>query len=735
MNTYTIDHIHKQFSCPSGAGISKVIGKIPLSRLFIAFTASLILIGCGSSGSDAPTAIQGETNTPVEQTDASQEQAGTPDEQGETNTPVEQTDTSQEQAGTPDEQGETNTPVEQTDTSQEQTGTPDEQGETNTPLEQTDASQEQVDTPDEQAETPVNTDLPPATEQLPSAVQPVLDITAIKTFRFSWEDVALATSYRLLENADGISGFTQVGQDIQPGVETTDLFVALYKRTNASYVIQSCNTAGCVDSNPLFVNGTLSEAIGYIKASNTGAGDMFGRSVALSADGNTLAVGAFEESSSATGVNGDQTDNLAGFSGAVYVFARSGPVWEQQAYIKASNTDAIDRFGRSVSLSADGNMLAVGATDERSSATGINGDQFDNSAFRAGAVYVFTRSGSLWEQQAYVKASNTEVDDLFGLALSLSADGNTLAVGAIREDSSATGINGDQADNSTPDAGAVYVFTRNGSLWEQQAYIKASNTDEFDGFGARVSLSEDGNTLAVRAFNEFSSATGINGDQTDNQATTAGAVYVFARSGSVWEQQAYIKASNTDELDRFGSGVTLSADGNTLAVGATGEDSSATGINGNQADNTFAEGSGAVYVFTRSGSVWEQQAYIKASNTDGGDTFGISISLSANGNTLAVGASNERSGATGINGDQNENLAPSAGGVYVFRRMGSLWEQQAYVKASNTDAGDFFGDEVSLSADGNTLAVGARNETSGATGINGDQADNSVDIAGAVYLY
>ena len=84
---------------------------------------------------------------------------------------------------------------------------------------------------------------------------------------------------------------------------------------------------------------------------------------------------------------------------------------------------------------------------------------------------------------------------------------------------------------------------------------------------------------------------------------------------------------------------------------------------------------------------------------------------------------------------RDSNLAPSAGAVYVFRRMGSLWGQQAYIKASNTDADDFFGDEVSLSADGNTLAVGARNETSGATGINGDQADNSVDIAGAVYLY
>ena len=664
MNTNTIDHIHKQFSCPSGAGVSKVIGKNPLSRLFIALAASLILIGCGSSDSDEPTVNQGVTNPPLEQTDTSQEQA---------------------------------------------------------------------DTPDEQAETTGNTDLPPATEQLPSAVQPVLDITAIKTFRFSWEDVALATSYRLLENADGISGFTQVGPDIQAGVETTDLIATLYKRTNASYVIQSCNAAGCVDSDPLFVSGTLAEAIGYIKASNTDAFDSFGNSVSLSADGNTLAVGAFDEDSSVTGINGDQNDNSVRSAGAVYVFARNGSLWEQQAYIKASNPDAFDSFGGSVSLSADGNTLAVGATDEGSSATGINGDQNDNSAPSAGAVYVFRRMGSLWGQQAYIKASNTDMRDFFGFSISLSADGNTLAVGAFDEASSATGTNGDQTDNSAIGAGAVYVFARNGSLWEQQAYIKASNTDASDSFGRSVSLSADGNTLAVEAL-EDSSATGINGDQTDNSVINAGAVYVFVRNGSLWEQQAYIKASNTDVFDRFGRSVSLSADGNTLAAGAFNESSGATGINGDQNDNAAVD-AGAVYVFRRMGSLWEQQAYIKASNTDGSDIFGISISLSADGNTMAVGAFSESSSATGINGDQTDNSAIGAGAVYGFARNGSLWEQQAYIKASNTDGSDNFGTSISLSADGNTMAVGAFNESSTATGINGDQTDNSVFAAGAVYLY
>ncbi len=203
-------------------------------------------------------------------------------------------------------------------------------------------------------------------------------------------------------------------------------------------------------------------------------------------------------------------------------------------------------------------------------------------------------------------------------------------------------------------------------------------------------------------------------------------MYVFTRSGATWTQQAYIKASNTGVNDQFGFSVALSAD--TLAVGAKREDSNATGINGNQTDNSTAD-SGAVYVFTRSGTTWTQQAYIKASNTDLDDSFGDSVALE--GDTLAVGANEEDSNATGINGNQADNSAANSGAVYVFTRSGTTWTQQAFIKASNTDALDNFG-QTALS--GNTLAVGASLEDSIATGINGNQADNSTADSGAVYI-
>ncbi|OGA88286.1 MAG: hypothetical protein A2Z90_23140 [Burkholderiales bacterium GWA2_64_37] len=474
--------------------------------------------------------------------------------------------------------------------------------------------------------------------------------------------------------------------------------------------------------------------MGYFKASNTGAGDQFGYGVALSGDGNTLAVGVLLEDSNATGINGDQANDAASQAGAVYVFTRSGSTWSQQAYVKASNTQSGDRFGTSVALSGDGNTLAVGAHLEDSNATGINGDQANNSANNAGAVYVFTRIGSTWSQQAYVKASNTGADDHFGFSVALSDDGNTLAVGAYWEASNATGINGDQANNSASAAGAAYVFIRSGSTWSQQAYVKASNTQSGDLFGTSVALSRDGSTLAVGAYWEASNATGINGDQANNSASAAGAVYVFIRSGSTWSQQAYVKASNTQSGDLFGFSVALSSDGSTLAVGAFWEASNTTGINGDQA-NDAASQAGAVYVFIRSGSTWSQQAYMKASNTQSGDRFGTSVALSGDGNILAVGGYGEASNANGINGNQANNSASAAGAAYVFIRSGSTWSQQAYVKASNTGANDYFGHSVALSGDGNTLAVGAISEASNATGINGNPADNSASNSGAVYVY
>ena len=568
-----------------------------------------------------------------------------------------------------------------------------------------------------------------------AAAVPTFTAAPIKTFNFAWADVGDATFYRLLENPDNSSGFVQVGPDVAQGTGTIDIVVPMFARLNATYILQSCNDFGCTDSSVVAVSGPLVDAIGYIKASNAEEGELYGWSVALSGDGNTLAVGTEGEDSTATGIDGDQNDNSAEFAGAVYVYSRNGTGWVQEAYIKASNTGAGDGFGHSVVLSHDGNTLALGARGEDSNATGINGDgSNDLAANAAGAVYVFTRANGTWAQEAYVKASNTGRVDRFGDSVALSASGNTLAVGASAEDSNATGVDGDQNNEFAQESGAVYVYERVGGNWSQQAYLKASNTATDDEFGASVSLSDDGNTLAVGAYFEDSNATGINGDESNNFLPSAGAVYVFVRSNDAWSQQAYDKASNTDAGDQFGYAVSLSGDGDTLAVGARIEASNAAGIDGNADDNS-ANAAGAVYVYTRSSMEWSQQAYVKASNPGAFYRFGVSVSLSADGNTLAVGASGEGSNAPGLNGNQTDTSLLSAGAAYVFVRNGISWSQVAYVKASNPDAQDWFGESVSLSRDGTALAVGAFEERSNATGINGDQSDNSAISSGAAYVY
>ncbi|MBM1144478.1 FG-GAP repeat protein [Alcanivorax sp. ZXX171] len=127
-------------------------------------------------------------------------------------------------------------------------------------------------------------------------------------------------------------------------------------------------------------------------------------------------------------------------------------------YVKASNTDVNDYFGDSVALAADGNTLVVGANSQASKATGVDGDQSDNSEIEAGAVYVFTRTGTTRAQQAYLKAPTTELNDYFGISVVISDDDNTLAAAASGENGKATGINGDQSDNTVTDAGAVYLY-------------------------------------------------------------------------------------------------------------------------------------------------------------------------------------------------------------------------------------------------------------------------------------
>lgn len=458
----------------------------------------------------------------------------------------------------------------------------------------------------------------------------------------------------------------------------------------------------------------------YAKASNTAANDHFGYSVAL--DGNTLVVGAPEEDSAETGAAGTGGDNGAVDAGAVYVFVRSGTTWSQQAYLKASNTGAGDRFGWNVALKGD--TLAVGAPLEDSAGRGTAGTGGDNSATDAGAVYVFVRTGATWTQEAYVKASNTGTGDRFGWSVALDAD--TLAVGALLEDSAGTGTSGTGADNDAADAGAAYVFVRSGATWTQEAYVKASNTDAGDVFG--VSVAVRGNRLAVGASGESSL---VAGSPANNGGPSAGAVYVFFRNGTTWSEEAYLKASTIGGADAFGLSVALDEnmplDMNTLVVGAPLEDGADQTSNG-------AVDSGAVYVFVRTGTTWNQEAYVKASNTDTSDVFGWRVAVS--GDMLAVGAPAEDSQVMTIDGDQTDNGALTTGAAYVFIRAAGIWTPLDYVKTTSVgtgSSGDGFGGSVALA--GGTLAVAAIGEDSEAVGINGTENNDSQTESGATYVF
>ena len=193
----------------------------------------------------------------------------------------------------------------------------------------------------------------------------------------------------------------------------------------------------------------------------------------------------------------------------------------QQAYLKASNTGLSNYFGASVAVCAD--TVVVGSFNENSNVAGVNGDQTINNvnsgANASGAAYIFVRTGSSWSLQAYLKASNVDANDNFGISVAIFGD--TVVVGASGESSKATGVNGNQSDNSVVNSGAAYLFVRSGTTWSQEAYLKASNTANNGRFGASVAISL--NTVVVGASGDRSNATGVDGNQTNTLATGSGA--------------------------------------------------------------------------------------------------------------------------------------------------------------------------------------------------------------------
>jgi hypothetical protein len=401
-------------------------------------------------------------------------------------------------------------------------------------------------------------------------------------------------------------------------------------------ILFNCNA---IFTNDLFTQALLAKFGGCLPTNQQAkivapnhVRDFFqGYSVSLSADGNTLAIG-----------NALVLGGTLGDKGATWIYVRSGTNWVQQQKLVGTGSSGNVFGGGGVSLSADGNTLAVGSIE-------------DNNGI--GATWVYTRSGNKWTPQQKLSDLNA-LDANQGRSVSLSGDGRTLAVGG----------NGDNDGT-----GATWIYTRSGNTWIQQGPKLSDPSGLAQGVDG-VSLSNDGNTLAVGG--------------SDNNHITA--TWIYTRSGTTWKQQgSKLVIEGVHAITPSGFSVSLSKDGNTLAIGGP-------------TDDNFK---GATWIFTRSGNTWTQQGpKLIGSGVIGVATQGFSVSLSADGNTLAVGG-------------PGDNFK---GATWIFTRKDTKWTQQGSKLVGKVAIGAASqGSSVSLSARGNTLAVGgvSDNNNIGATWI------------------
>lgn len=347
------------------------------------------------------------------------------------------------------------------------------------------------------------------------------------------------------------------------------------------------------------------------------------------------------------GISGNTA--IAFAQSAVYVFVRSGSTWTQQAKLIPSDGIGVASFIKTAAISGD--TVVIGG----SSAT-------INSNASQGAAYVFVRSGTTWTEQLRLTASDGAAQDQFGRSVSI--DGNTIIAGSANDD---IGSNTDQ--------GSAYIFVQQSGVWTEQAKLLANDGAANDLFGVTVSV--NANTVAVSK-GLFS-------------PSAIPAVYVFARSGTIWTQQDKLSVCEPSaSVCSFGR-QSLAISGDTLITSNPG------------ANNGSNTAQGAAYVFVRSGTTWSQQQKLIANDGQADSNFGNTVAIE--GDTVVVGAF-------------ALNVRPGA--AYVFTRAGAIWTQEQKLQ-DTIGTGDAFGESVSLS--GNTILVGFARDT-----VNGNTHQGSAYV-------
>lgn len=401
---------------------------------------------------------------------------------------------------------------------------------------------------------------------------------------------------------------------------------------------------------PNWNSGTMTER----KLTQSDAsGGQFGRAVTLSYDANYFVGGS--------NASNDTPSN----AGKGYVFLKTGAApsstYVQQAILQHDTPSVDDAFTfdyDAVAINSDGTYFIGGARTE--DPVGASG---------GGKAYIFTRSGTSWSQQATLESSDVQGNDQFGYSVAINSNGTIAAVGALGEDGGA----GDPLSA----AGAAYIFTRSGTTWSQQVKLTASNAGAADQLGQTIDIDEAGEYLLVSAHGE---------DGPTDSTSSVGCAYVFKRTGSSWAEQAILRPSDPAANMNFSRSCAINSEGNICVLGAIGVSSNA----------------GAVYVFTRSGEEWTQQA--KISGPGGATTyFGNAVAINE-GNTIAVRA-NRTSSAVNYDGV-----------LYVYQVTDptdpdSSWTLKKTFKSSDIADGDNFGYSIEISKDGSVIGAGAITES------------------------
>jgi hypothetical protein len=329
-----------------------------------------------------------------------------------------------------------------------------------------------------------------------------------------------------------------------------------------------------------------------------GNDDNFGKSVAISGDGKTIAVGAINDDQDATN------------QGAVYVFVRddSTESWSEQRKIgptgTLADTGASRHLGWDVSLSYDGSRLAVG-------------EQYgDTGATNAGSAWVFDRTGTSWSTGQRLDRSDSSgaTNTFYGASIAISGNGNYIVVGS---------------HYMTSTQGRAYVWVRDttNNTWSQQQILSASDATNNTEFGIDVGIDDSGTYIIVGAWLR------------DEVATNTGNAYIFFRNGSgsnPWTQQAELVNPDPNQDDYFGQRVAISGDGKYVAVGAELDDDGVRGTNLAHEGSSTRANSGSVYTYSRSGTTWTTVNKLRAGDLYGNDRFGGGVSLSGDGKYLAT---------------------------------------------------------------------------------------------------